>query len=231
MLNVELEQFNGPLDLLLQLIEGQELDISKVSLAKVTDQYLTYLDTLKNISPSELADFLVVATKLLVIKSRLLLPKLDEEEEDNADQLEAQIKLYKDYLEASKLIEKMITDKKFCFTREKIASQLEPTFSPPESLQVDQLKKFFEEILQRIEYVMRLPEKIMEKVVSLRERVANIREVLRHCDKVNFKSILSSSQSRSDTVVCFMALLELIKSNEIVVNQDDVFGDIMVEKI
>ena len=73
---IELEQFQGPLDLLLQLIEGQKLDISQVSLAEVTDQYLAYLDGVHDISATELADFLLVATKLLVIKSKLLLPQL-----------------------------------------------------------------------------------------------------------------------------------------------------------
>ena len=76
MKEIKLEKFQGPLDLLLRLIEGQELDISQVSLAQVTDQYLNYLDSAKNISATELADFLVIATKLLVIKSKILLPQL-----------------------------------------------------------------------------------------------------------------------------------------------------------
>jgi len=87
MYQIKLEQFNGPLDLLLCLIEDEKLDISQVSLAKVTDQYLSYIERSENISATELADFLVIATKLLVIKSKTLLPDLVDGEEDSAEQL------------------------------------------------------------------------------------------------------------------------------------------------
>ena len=231
MYKIELEQFQGPLDLLLQLIEGQKLDISQVSLARITDQYLAYLDGVNDISATELADFLLVATKLLVIKSKLLLPQLADEEEDSAEQLEAQLKMYKDYLDASKIIEEIIGRKRFCFSREKIAFNFKPAFSPPASLTSDDLKSFFEEILSRIDYIVNLPQQIMHQVVTLREKVSDIRNVLSKLDKISFKNILSGAKSRADAIVCFMALLELIKNNEVAVNQKGIFDDIIIEKV
>ena len=231
MIKVELEQFQGPLDLLLRLIEDQKLDISQVSLAQVTDQYLNYLDSATDISATELADFLVVATKLLVIKSKTLLPQLADDEEDSAEQLEAQLKLYKDYLEASQVVEKMIGQKRFSYSREKIAVHFQPTFNPPESLTKNDLHDYFAEILNRVDYIVNLPEKIIKRATSLKETVFNIREALKKNTKINFKDIVSGSKSRDEAVVCFMALLELIKTSEVMVNQRGIFDDIFIEKV
>lgn len=231
MYQTNLEQFQGPLDLLLQLIENQKLDISQVSLANVTDQYLSYLDNLQNINAEELADFLVVATKLLVIKSRILLPQLDDEEEDSAEQLEAQLRLYKDYQEAAKIIEQILAEKNECFSREKVAFNFQPSFSPPEGLMAGDLQAIFSEVIKRIDYVVNLPQKVMERVMTLTEMVTNIRDTLGKMQKFSFHHVLSGAKSRSDIVVCFMALLELIKAGEVAVNQQGVFDEITVEKI
>jgi len=228
---VNLDKFSGPLDLLLQLIEQEELDISQIALAKVTDQYLSYLDVNPNLPAQELADFLVVATKLLVIKSKILLPQLADDEEDSAEVLEAQLKMYKDYVQASQHIQQLLGENNFCFSREKIAFNLEPTFSPPPGLSLGDLSSAFLEILRRIDYVVNLPERVMEKVVSLGEVVANIRVSLGNLSKMNFTDILKDAKSKSEMVVCFMALLELIKSGEIAVNQQGIFDEIEVERV
>lgn len=229
-LNFELEKFSGPLDLLLQLIEQEELDISQVALAKVTDQYLAYLDEQSGLPANELADFLTVATKLLVIKSKLLLPQAVDDEEDSAEQLEAQLKMYKEYLAASKKIEAMINEKKFLFTRERLAIDFRPAFSPPPELPMEMLTQLFEEIMKRIEYVTALPKKIMERVVSLKEMVDGIRSKLFQMQKMNFGEVIASAKSKHDVVICFMALLELIKSGEAAVNQAGIFDEIEVER-
>lgn len=227
---IALEKFQGPLDLLLQLIEKREMDISQIALAEVTDQYLAYIDNHQDISAIELADFLVIATKLLVIKSKTLLPQLADDEEDSAEQLEAQLKMYKDYLDASKNIEKIIASGKFLFGREKIAVNIEATFSPPPSLTTDNLVNTYLEILGRIDYVVNLPQKVMEQTVTLKEKVNNIRDIILRLKKINFSQVLTDAQSKTDMVVSFMALLELIKSGEIAVNQVGAFDDIYIEK-
>lgn len=230
MFNFELEKFSGPLDLLLQLIEQEELDVSQVSLAKVTDQYLAYLDASADLPANELADFLVVATKLLVIKSKILLPQMADDEEDSAEQLEAQLRMYKEYLEASKNIEALITGTKRTFAKERLPIDFRPKFSPPMNLGANDLNLIFEEIIKRLDYISSLPEKIMERVVSLKEMVGNIRQKLGDVKKIGFKQLLNEANSKSEVVVCFMALLELIKSGEAVVNQKGIFDEIEIEK-
>ncbi|MFA6918777.1 MAG: ScpA family protein [Patescibacteria group bacterium] len=231
MYKIELEQFSGPLDLLLQLIEGQKLDISSVALADVTDQYLAYLDAHPNIPAQDLADFLVIATKLLVIKSRTLLPQVEEDEDDMAGDLELQLKMYKEYLDASKKIEKIISEKHFCFTRERVAYNFEPSFSPPENVSVDNLRDVYLEIIKRVDYVVNLPQRVMERVVSLSEMVTHIRQKLTEFQKTDFRSMITHATCKADVVVCFMALLELIKSGEAIVDQGSIFDEITIEKI
>lgn len=228
---IALEKFQGPLDLLLQLIESREMDISQIALAEVTDGYLAYLDSHQEISATELADFLVVATKLLVIKSKTLIPQLADDEDDSAEQLEAQLKMYKDYLEASKNIEKIILGNNFLFSRDKISFNFETTFSPPKSLVASDLSAIYLEILGRIDYVVNLPQKVLEQTVTLKEKVTNIRNIIFKLNKINFRDVLLDAKSKTEVVVSFMALLELIKSGEVAVNQAGVFDDIYVEKV
>ena len=97
MYEIKTEQFQGPLDLLLSLIESQKLDISQIALAQVTDQYLTYLDQAQDIGATELADFLVVAAKLMYMKSKLLLPSLVDEELEEGPDLETQLREYQKF--------------------------------------------------------------------------------------------------------------------------------------
>lgn len=158
------------------------------------------------------------------------MPDLVDGEEDSAEQLEEQLRIYKDYLEASKKLATMIARENFCFSREKIASQLEPTFSPPAKLTKNVLAEVFSEILSRVSYVVNLPEKVMEKAVTLKEMVGAIKDALANFKKINFQEIISQAKSRTEKVVCFVALLELIKKGEVAVTQGGVFDEIMVEK-
>ena len=119
-MQVKVEQFEGPLDLLLQLIEQQQLDVSTVALASVTEQFLAYLKNLQEKNPINLADFLIIAAKLLVIKSKSLLPNLDLgiEEEETAFDLTAQLLQYKKYKEAAKYLRNLDARRKQSYTRE-----------------------------------------------------------------------------------------------------------------
>jgi len=105
MYQIKLEKFEGPLDLLLKLIEEERLSINEISLSQVANKYLEFVNSTQNISLDELADFLTVSAKLILIKSRTLLPSLNFEEE--GDSLEKQLRIYKEYYEASKKIEEL----------------------------------------------------------------------------------------------------------------------------
>jgi len=104
MMQIQIEKFSGPLDLLLKIVEQEDLDITQISLAKIADEYLRYLEKPGHIDPEDMADFLLVAAKLLVIKSRALLPNLAPEEEQEISELEAQLRMYKEFVEAARAL-------------------------------------------------------------------------------------------------------------------------------
>lgn len=224
---IKLQQFEGPLDLLLQLIEQKELDISKVSLAQVTEQFIGHLKSVQEINPEELADFLVVAAKLLLIKSRILLPSLDVEEEGS--DLEQQLRMYKEYYEASKVLNTIIKRKKFLFPRDKPAIAIEPVFNPPKSLNANRLKELFVQVLDAIEPIVSLPQQVYHRTVSIEEKINHLREHIHKYATMNFNKLLRESKDKTEVIVTFLALLELVKQRMVVVVQADMFSDIEVK--
>lgn len=231
---VKLQQFEGPLDLLLQLIEEQKLDITQVSLAQVTDQYIKYLHQAvdkEQISTAELADFLVIAAKLLLIKSKALLPYLEWGQEDEGDELERQLKIYKEYLAASKVILKMIGKKKFSYSREKLLTIKEVGFNPPKHLTDAKLAKVFSGILSELKPLVSLPKDIIRKTINIQEKIAQIRQKILEKASINFGELLKSAKDKTEVIVSFLALLELIKQRTIVVKQDSLFDEITIEKL
>ncbi len=225
---VALEKFKGPLDLLLELIEGEKLDISEVSLAAVTDGYLRRLDARHDINPEELADFLVVASKLLFIKSRALLPYLNLGEQPEGD-LETQLKIYKEYLDASKSLDAMIGKRRFLFVHEKLP-QVDIGFAPPEKLTKTQMADLFRAVLARLEPLVHVPKAIIEKTVSIHEKIRHLQSLLARAASVSFRSVLASAESKTEIIVSFLALLELVKQRTVSVSQGKLFEDITIRR-
>ncbi len=224
---VKLERFEGPLDLLLQLIEREELPISDVALAEVTDQYVEHLEH-ASVPAEELADFLVVAAKLLYIKSKILLPTVPLGLEEEGISLEEQLRMYKEYLEAAKGIEERLRSRRFSFARQKPPLQ-RGVFAAPAGVTPQKLGQVFREVLQALEPVVRLPKTAIARAVSIEERIAHLKELLAAHKSVSFGTYLRSAQSRTDVVVSFLALLELIKQRSVRVNQDELFSELVIE--
>lgn len=229
--HVKVHTFEGPLDLLLQLIEQEQMDISQVALAHVTEQYLQALEKADNISAEDLADFLVVAAKLLLIKSRILLPQLAVEGAEEASDLERQLKIFKEYLDASRGIAKIIHKRRFTFGRGRPAMLIEEKFSPPEGLEVSTMRELFLSVLRDIEPVIALPKAVIEKTVSISEKIEAIRALILDKALVSFKSIMQDAKTKTDVIVSFLALLELVKQRTIVVKQGALFTDIAIERL
>lgn len=230
MYKIKLEKFEGPLDLLLQLIEQQKLNITEVSLSQVTDQFIVYLNQIPDLHPEELADFLVVAAKLLLIKSRTLLPSLEPEEEEYS--LEKQLKIYREFYEASKKINKIILKRRWCYSRESskfLSSEI--VFNPPRDLKKEYLKNIFEKILKDLEPILRLPKEVIQKTISIQEKIRQIHDLIFEKSSVSFQRLLKDSKSKTEIIVTFLALLELIKQRTVVVVQDGMFSDITIQKI
>jgi len=230
---IKIEQFEGPLDLLLQLIEEEKLEITQVSLSQVTEQYIKVLNqrARENVRPEELADFLAIAARLLLIKSRALLPFLQWGEEDEGEELTHQLKIYKEYLQATKVIAGLIGKKHFSFARQKLHAVQEVEFSPPPSLTTVQLAKTFAEILRTIDPLVNLPSEVIRKTISIQEKINQIRERLFSQAQASFSEILHEANDKTEVIVTFLALLELIKQRVVVVRQDKTFEDISIERI
>lgn len=229
MYQVELEQFNGPLDLLLKLIQDKELDISQISLAKIADQYLSYIESHEvEIDPDGLADFLWIGSRLIYIKSRLLVPKVEEEDEGDADDLEAQLKIYREFLDASKELGEIIKTEKFSYCRprqEKVAG-----FYPPKNLNAKDLKNSFEKILQDLEPLNKLSKKRITRIVSLKQRISQVKDFIFRRAKVGFNSLVANKKDRHEVIVTFLAVLELNKSNSVALKQEGLFSEIKISK-
>ncbi len=227
---IKLQQFEGPLDLLLELIEAEKLDISTVSLATVTEGYLNYVHAHPEIPPEELADFLVIASRLLFLKSRILLPFLQGIVEPEEGDLESQLRIYKEYLDASKAIESLIGKRRFLFVHEKLP-QIEIGFAPPKKLTAGGMADLLRAVIQRLEPLVKVPQAVVEKTVSIHEKIRHIQTLITKAEKVRFSSVLQSAESKTEVVVCFLALLELVKQRDVNVAQDKMWGDITIERL
>lgn len=226
---IKTDEFSGPLHLLLEIIEREELDITEVSLARVTEEYLAYVSN-NDVPAEELADFLVVASRLLYIKSKAILPEIDFEEEEEGD-LAAQLKMYREFVKASQVLYEIYRDQRVMYGRERAPKVRSLEFSPPKKLKVNDLTRAMEMIIKKLEPFLRLKRASLERVVSIQERIGNIREAIINRANLSFRDLTGSSASKADTVVSFLALLELVKQRIVHAAQGDLFSDINIKRI
>jgi segregation and condensation protein A len=234
MINIKLEKFEGPLSLLLKLINKEEMDITQVSMAKIADQYVDYIKTKGNINPEEMADFLVVAARLLLIKSKALLPYIFPEEEVEIDEFEKQLKMYKEFLEAAKKLENMIGKKKFMFAREFDRGSIMSAggfFSPPKKLTKEGMKDVFADVLARLRPPEKLEEKTIEHKITIEEKIITIQQMVLKRLKFSFDKILSKSSNKTEIIVSFLAVLEMMRQREVVLDQEELFSEIFISRI
>jgi segregation and condensation protein A len=227
----KIEKFEGPLDLLLQLIEREELAISEISLAKIADQYIESLKDVAEKDPDDLADFLVVAARLLLLKSRELLPQPASLEEDGPS-LEAQLKMYKIFWQAAQGLQALVKRKRFLHFRDRLPAAIAPRFSPPPSLGAEKMHAVFLEVLTKITPIIKYPEERMRRTVSIQEKIARIRGFIEKFGgrPLRFHEILEGSKDKTEIVVNFLALLELIRSRSVSAEQNEEFGEIVISK-
>jgi len=239
MIDVNTEKFQGPLGLLLQLIESQELDITEIALAQIADQYVAYVEQSDNLDPDEIADFLVIAARLLYIKSKALLPYLQsDEEEELFDDLEKQLKMYKEFIEASEKIADIIKKEEFMLVPlfNKVLRQekeLEIKFTPPAKLKTEDLHTTWLHLLTAVvkRQEKKLPEERLEVKVNIEERIKYIRNLLAEQLSISFERLLEKSTSKAEVIVNILAMLELAKQRELEFEQLELFSEIKVLKI
>jgi segregation and condensation protein A len=231
---VKLTVFEGPLDLLLQLIEKHQLDITTVALAQVADQYLEYIGLLPEVDPALLSDFLVVAARLLLIKSKALLPKPpvepEAEEEDDAETLARQLLEYKRFKEIAAQFRRWEEAGLRTYVRSAPLSKSDLNLAPRFSLEgvsLDDLSEALRAALARLA-PGQPTETIAPILWSITDKIAVIQQALTRGGSASLQSLLAGAASRVEAIVLFLALLELIKSREVKVAQDATFGEILI---
>lgn len=232
MTNYELktEKFSGPVEKLLELIEAKHLDITELSLAEVTADFLHYLKTLEKTEPRVLADFVVVASRLLLIKSKALLPVLEvsEEEEKEIKDLEERLKLYQQFKSARENIKKLWSEKPLVFSREFLAFQ-PAFFYPPKDLSAGQLQQAISRILSDLNQFILETKNIKISIISLEEKMNEMLERVRS-SAIKFKDLIKD-KSRSEIVALFLAVLHLLKNEMVQADQKEHFAEISISKI
>ncbi len=223
--------YEGPLDLLLHLIERAELDITKLSLAMVTDQYLEYIHQLTDLEADDVSAFLVIAAKLLQIKSEALLPRppaREPGEEDLGEALARQLIAYKRYREIAGIL----------FQREEAGLRTYLRVAPPPRIEgsvdltgisLEDIVKAAQDIFADLNLADTLKSVVPPSRVTIREKLYIITDALRKHPNVAFKSLIDKGYTRLEIVVTFLAMLELIKRHLVRVTQDGLFGDISLE--
>lgn len=229
---VDTPVYHGPLDLLLQLIEKAELDITKVSLAHVTDQYLTYINNLPQLTAEEVSAFLVVAAKLIQIKSEMLLPRptlRDPGEEDPGEALARQLQLYREFKRiAGSLGELQELDQRTYLS-------MSPVPQIDGRLKLTDTNIFDLVAAAKLAYA-RKPEKqgsldsaISPPKITIRQKIHLVSEHLRRFGRSSFRTILGHKRSREEIGITFLAMLELVKLHFVDVYQEAIFSDIEIE--
>jgi len=227
---VELPVYQGPLDLLLQLIERAELDITAVSLVQVTGQYLDYLRELEERSLSSIADFLEIAGKLILIKSEALLPRppvRTEGEEDPAEELARQLIAYRRYKEIAATLGQRAADGLRTFLRTAPPPRVEPRLDLSNVSTYDLLAAVRRALAAPPEQAP--PEGVARAYrVSMRDKINLVVRTLEVEGRTSFLGLLRQAHSRVEIVVTFLAVLELIKRRQVLARQDQLFGEIVI---
>lgn len=229
--HIRLEQFEGPLDLLLSLIEREKLDITQVSLAKVADQYLEYLRNEESISLESLSSFLAIAARLILIKSRALLPilRFSDEEEESMDDLELRLKEYRRFREAAGTLGTLFGQRRVSHSRESFLGT-RVVFYPPSGLTAADLRLHFENVLGSIPIFEVLPEKEIRAVITLEEKIFSLQNMLSERVEASFADLTRTASDRVEVIVSFLAVLEMVKQRIIFVEQARFFSDIRIKR-
>jgi segregation and condensation protein A len=230
---VQLPVYEGPLDLLLSLIERAELDITTVSLALLTDQYLSFIHGLDQASADDLSAFLVIAAKLLQIKSEALLPRPPEREpgeEDVGQSLVDQLKLYKRYKEIAVALDERQLAGLRTFLRvappPKVDAKLDLS-----NLSLEDLLAAAKSVYARAQAKEPLGSVIAAPKITIREKIDLISKTLKQLSRASFRSLLGDKPTRLEVVVTFLALLELVKRYRVEARQESIFSEIQIDRL
>ena len=232
---IKIDNFEGPIDLLLYLIEKNKMDIYEINLTEITEQYMEYLNEMQELNLEIASEFLVMASTLLYLKSKNLLPKQEEEEEITEEELIRRIVEYKKFKEISKTF------------KENYEMYSKRIFKGPENIQLPKktleekydanlIPEIYKNIVERTSVRLNQNAKNIEKIAlvdnyTVASKVKEMFKILIKNKKFVFNKVFSlSKKNKQEVVTAFTGLLELSRRNKVKTEQDELFGDILVEK-
>ena len=231
---VKLEIFEGPLDLLLYLIKKDEIDIYDVSIGRITKQYLDYINTFKMLNIEVASEFIVMAANLMYIKSRELLPQTQQPPEDDADEEDPRWELIRQLVEykkfkdvASFLGTQEVRGDEFFATTPELPDLTAPAPDVAGQVGIFDLIRAFQKVLKRFENTTDIREIVSDRY-SVADKIEHLLEAIPMGGRVRFDSLFSTAASRVEVIVTFLAMLELMKLNHLMVEQEQMLGDIVV---
>lgn len=231
---IKIDEFEGPLDLLLHLIKDANIDIYDIKISEVTEQYLSYIKAMKSLNLSVASEYLVMAAELLEMKSKSLLPAKkgevnDEFEEDPKEVLIKRLIDYKHYKEITSTFKELEHERSQVYTKlpwniDEYRERVEPQETHSVSLLLDAFAKF----LERSEYQKPLHTRVTSKELSVDERISKIRDVLRLKKEVKFETLFDEL-TKEYIVITFLAILQMAKGQEIIIEQGVSFDSIYIK--
>jgi segregation and condensation protein A len=227
---VKTQIFEGPLDLLLDLIEKRKLFISDISLAKVTDDFIAHIKQFDSMPMGESAHFILIASTLLLIKSKSLLPQLalTEEEQGDIRNLETRLQIYKRIKEASLHVSKFF-GKEMIFPQSQTRPVV-PVFAPAPEFNLEKALLSLKELIKRLPKKESLPKHVVGKVISLEDMIGTLTKRITSHLRLSFKEFAKEhKENRVNVIVSFLAMLELVKEGVVHVTQEANFDDIQME--
>jgi segregation and condensation protein A len=235
---VKLDVFEGPLDLLLYLIKRDEVDIYDISIERITKQYLEYLDAFQMLNIDLAGEFIVMAANLLYIKSRMLLPVDQQMAEEDADEddprweLIRQLIEYKKFKEAASHLREREAEQENLFARVPAAPELEPDAANllVEEVGIFDLIRAFQNVLKRRTAPQEDLREIFEENFTVADKIDHVLRIIGSGVALKFEEMFPERATRTEIVVTFLAMLELIRMKQLRVRQDQDFGEIWIEQ-
>lgn len=232
--NIKIDAFEGPLDLLLHLIKEKNVDIYDISIEEITKSYLDYINKMEELNINIASSYLVMAAELMEIKSKSLLPKVEneednEEEEVSRENLINKLVEYKKYKEMTEVFKELEINRNNIYIKppENINNYINNEIYN-EEIEIDKLVEAMKNFLNRKELEKPLKTKITNKEYSVRERKNSIRNIIRNKKRVEFTELFEE-YNKSYIAVTFLSVLELAKEHELKISQDKNFDNIFIE--
>ena len=228
--NIQTDAYSGPLDLLIDLIEKRKFLVNDISIASVTDDYMLYVAQFEKSTLRDMADFIVLASTLLLLKSKSLLPVLEltDTEEENIENLEKRLRLYQIYRNVGKTLSDIFGKSKLYEKR--FIPDKNPLFITDTFTHIDALHLALTDVIQKLPKKIEKPKVQIRTVISLEEMISRLKQRIENQLKITFKEFTGNTVERTNIIVGFLAVLEMVKQGGVTVSQQARFHDIAIER-